>query len=234
MNQVYDRSALEAALSQMESTAMNFAYRFINDGKVRMRYINQTRELADEFRTRATSGAISPEEAAKQVQAVRNQILEAQRLRTSDIGKAIAINLKKTGLTLAELTEKYAQSKFSTSFLKLSPANQNKVYLEIIDSSGRPRPSMNAAANKFSRLGQGFLVVTIGAAVYNIAVAEDKITATAREGVIIGGGFAGGAAGGGVAGLACGPGAPICVTVGVFVGGALGALGADFTFGWLF
>jgi hypothetical protein len=93
---------------------------------------------------------------------------------------------------------------------------------------------MNAAARRFSKLGQGFLVVTIGVAVYNIALAEDKVKATAREGVIIGGGFAGGAAGGAVAGLACGPGAPICITVGVFVGGALGALGADCTFGWLF
>jgi hypothetical protein len=201
---------------------------------VRISYIKQTRKLAQEYRTRVTTGAISPEKAAKQVQAIRNQILEAQRLRTSDIGKAIAIKLKKTGLTLAELTEKYAQSKFGTSFLNLSAANQNKVYLEIIDSSGRPRPSMNAAARRFSKLGRGFLVVTIGVAVYNIALAEDKVKATAREGVIIVGGFAGGAAGGAVAGLACGPGAPICITVGVFVGGALGALGADCTFGWLF
>jgi len=93
---------------------------------------------------------------------------------------------------------------------------------------------MNAAASKYSKLGRGLLVVTIGVAVYNIAAAEDKVTATAREGVIIGGGFSGGAAGGAVAGLTCGPGAPVCVTIGVFVGGALGALGADFTFGWFF
>ena len=46
--------------------------------------------------------------------------------------------------------------------------------------------------------------------------------------------FAGGAAGGALAGLACGPGVPLCVTVGVYVGGALGALGADYSFGWLF
>lgn len=93
---------------------------------------------------------------------------------------------------------------------------------------------MNAAATRYSNLGRGLLVVTIGVAVYNIATAEDKIKATGREGVIVGGGFAGGAAGGAMAGLACGPGAPVCVTVGVFVGGALGALGADLAFGWFF
>lgn len=234
MNQDYDRSLLEGSLSQMESASLNFAQRFINDGKVRMSYINQTRKLAQEYRAKVISGVITADEAAKQVQGIRNQILEAQRLRTSDVGKAIAVKLKKTGLTLSELTEKYAQSKFGKSFVNLSAANQNKIYLEIIEGSGRPRPSMNAAASKYSKLGRGLLVVTIGVAVYNIAVAEDKVTATAREGVIIGGGFAGSVAGGAVAGLACGPGAPVCVTIGVFVGGALGALGADFTFGWFF
>jgi len=234
MNQVYDRSLLEGSLSQMESAALNFAHRFINDGKVRMSYISQTRKLAEEYRTKVNSGRLAADEAAKQVQGIRNQILEAQRLRTSDVGKAVAINLKKTGLTLSELTEKYAQSKFGTSFTNLSAVHQNRVYLEIIDSAGRPRSSMNMAASRYSKLGRGLLVVTIGIAVYNIAVAEDKVKATAREGVVIGGGFAGGAAGGALAGLACGPGAPACVTIGVFVGGALGALGADFTFGWFF
>ena len=52
--------------------------------------------------------------------------------------------------------------------------------------------------------------------------------------MVLGGGFAGGAAGGAIARLACGPRAPICVTVGVFVGGALGALGADVSLGWFF
>jgi AAA+ ATPase superfamily predicted ATPase len=165
---------------------------------------------------------------------IRNQILEAQRLRSSDIGNAKAVQLKKIGLTLSELTEKYSQLKFGKSFTNLSAVNKNKVYLEIIESAGRQRPSVNVAAMKYSKLGRGLLIVTLGVAIYNIIVAEDKAKATAREGVIIGGGFAGGAAGGAVAGLSCGPGAPVCVTIGVFVGGALGALGADFTFGWFF
>ncbi|MDE8602608.1 hypothetical protein M3I01_006665 [Marinomonas sp. RSW2] len=234
MNQGYDRSMLEGSLSQMESAAMNFAHRFINDGKVRMNYINQTKKVADEYRTRINSGAISAEDAAKQVQVIRNQILEAQRLRTSDLGKAKAVSLKKTGLTLSDLTEKYSQNKYEKPFLNLSNLQKNQVYLEIIDSSGRPRPAVNASAQNYTKLGRGLLFVTLGIAVYNIAVADDKAKATAREGVVIGGGFAGGAAGGALAGLACGPGAPVCVTVGVFVGGALGALGADVSFGWFF
>lgn len=234
MNQVYDRSIFEASLSQMESTALNFAYRFINDGKVRMSYINQSRKLSSEYRAKVSSGTIGVDEAAKQVQTIRNQILEAQRIRTSDVGRALAIKLKKTGLTLSELTEKYAQSKFGKSFEKLPIKHQNSVYLEIIESSGRPRPSMNVAASRYSKLGRGLLVVTFGAAIYNVTVSENKTKAIAREGFIMGGGFSGGAAGGALAGFACGPGAPACVTIGVFIGGALGALGADSTFGWFF
>lgn len=234
MNHAYDRSELNAALSQMESAATNFAHRFIKDGKVRISYINKTKKLAQEYRARVTLGAMSPWEAAKEAHGIRNQILEAQRIHSSDIGKALAVNMKKTGKTLTELTEHYSQSRFGAPFQNLSTASQNTVYLEIIDSAGRPRPAMNATANRYSKLGRGLLVVTLGVATYNIAVADDKAQATAREGVILTGGFAGGAAGGAAAGLVCGPGAPVCVTIGVFLGGALGALGADLTFGWLF
>lgn len=232
MNQNYDRDMLEVSLSQTESTAFNFAQRYTNDGKVRQSYISQTRKLSQEYRARVSAGSISAEDAAKEVQSIRNEILEAQRLRSSDIGRAKAISLKKTGLTLDDLTTKYAKEKFKKPFTDLPVHQKNLVYSEIIDSSGRPRPSVNAAARRYSALGRGLLVVTIGIAIYNITTADNKARATVREGVIIGGGFAGGAAGGAVAGLACGPGAPVCVTVGVFVGGALGALGADLSFGW--
>lgn len=49
----------------------------------------------------------------------------------------------------------------------------------------------------------------------------------------IGGGIAAGAA----TGVLCGPGASVCVTIGFFArlfSRALGAMGADMTFGWLF
>lgn len=234
MSEVYDRNALDGALSQLESAAFNFAHRFINDGRVRMSYIKQTQQLSAEFRSLVANGQMTPEMAANQVQQIRNEILEAQRLRTSDIGRAKAINLKSTGLTMETLVEKYAFEKFKKPFTALSAQQQSKVYLEIIESSGRPRPAVNASAAKYTKLGRGLLVVTLGVAIYNVSVADNKTKAVAREGVVITGGFAGGAAGGALAGLACGPGAPVCVTVGVFVGGALGALGADYSFGWLF
>jgi hypothetical protein len=64
----------------------------------------------------------------------------------------------------------------------------------------------------------------------NIATAEDKIKASAKEGAMLSGGLLGSVAGGAVAGCACGPGAPICVSIGVFVGGVMFALGTELAF----
>lgn len=233
MNQIYDKVSLESLLSQMEATAFAFAYRNINDGRVRQSYIRQTMQLSQEYRAKVRAGTLSAEEAARQVQSIRNEILAAQRLQSSDIGRAKAVSLKKAGLTLEDLLDKYARDKFKKPFASLTAYERNAVHLELIESSGRPRPAVNAAARRYSALGRGLLVVTVGVAVYNIATAQDKLKATAREGVVLGGGFAGSVAGGAAAGLACGPGAPVCVTVGVFIGAALGAMGADASFGWL-
>lgn len=232
MTPSYDRSALEASLSQLESTAIIFAQRSISDGKVREVYIRQTKILSQEYRAAVATGKISAKDAATQVQLLRNEILEVQRLRSSDIGRAKAVGLKKSGLKLSDLAEKYAKDKFGKPFVTLSDAQKNFVYLEIVESAGRPRTAVTASVGRFAVLARGLIVVTIGIAVYNISMAEDKSEAVAREGVVIGGGVIGGAAGGAVAGLACGPGAPVCVTVGVFLGGVLGAMGTDVSFGW--
>jgi hypothetical protein len=76
------------------------------------------------------------------------------------------------------------------------------------------------------------VVFSVAFAVYNVAEAEDKGRQVAKEGATAGAGILGGMGGGALAGLACGPGAPVCVVVGVFAGGALAALGADALFDW--
>lgn len=63
MSNIDDRNELEVALTVMESEALNFAYRFINDGNVRISYINQTKMLAQEYRKKVASGAMQPGEA---------------------------------------------------------------------------------------------------------------------------------------------------------------------------
>lgn len=52
---------------------------------------------------------------------------------------------------------------------------------------------------------------------------DDKVSESGRQIAINGAGIAGAAAGGAMEGLMCGPGAPVCVLIGGFVGGALAA-----------
>lgn len=103
--QIYDRSVLEASLSQFESAVFNFAQRSINDSQVRRSYIAQTGELSRQYHNKVKIGSLSVDEAARQVNAIRNEIMETERLRSSDIGKAIAEKLKESGSTLDNLTE---------------------------------------------------------------------------------------------------------------------------------
>jgi hypothetical protein len=81
---------------------------------------------------------------------------------------------------------------------------------------------------KLSRAGRGLIVLSLALSVYTIMTADDKLDATKHEAAVTGAGISGGILGGALAGLACGPGAPVCVTVGAFAGGALAAFGVDF------
>ena len=159
--------------------------------------------------------------------------MDAARINSSDIGRAQAEALKATGKTLQELEVKYASQLYKRDFTMLSKLEKNKVWLEIVDSSGRPRPQVTLQAARWSKLGRGLVFVSAAFAVYNVATAEQPMRQAAKESTSLGAGILGGAGGGAAAGLLCGPGAPVCVTVGVFVGGALAAFGADLTFEWL-
>ena len=82
--------------------------------------------------------------------------------------------------------------------------------------------------NKLSKAGRGLIVISISLSIYTIATADDKLDATKHEVLVTGAGIGGSIAGGALAGLACGPGAPVCVVVGAFVGGAFAAFSVDY------
>lgn len=75
---------------------------------------------------------------------------------------------------------------------------------------------------------RSLIVLSLGISVYTVSTAENKYEAAKREVAITGAGVGGGVAGGALAGLACGPGAPVCVAVGAFAGGALAAFGVSY------
>lgn len=228
-----DRTTAEQAVEAMQTEAFNFGTRWITDAGVRSNYLTAVHQYARDVLDQMQRGEITPQQAAEQAGAMRNHFLDLARLKSSDIGRATAEQLKPKGVTLDALLERYAMKQYSRPFQALGEGERNSVYLAIVEASGRPNASVTLKAIRFGRLGKGLLVLSLAIAVYDVATADDKVDAAAREGVGLGGGFLGGAAGGALAGLACGPGAPVCVTIGVFVGGAMGALGADHLYGWI-
>lgn len=228
-----DQVYAEKAIRTMEAELMQFGVRFINDTATRRSYQAQIHQYAQEMLEHLRRGEIAPKEAARLANEARNEILKNSRLTSSDIGRAYAESLKREGKTLSELMQHYADKHFKRPFDQLSKAQQDLVYLEIVKASGRDNPRVTSRVAKLTKLGKGLVLVSLAISVYNVASAEDKVDALAREGATTGGGILGGAAGGAAAGLLCGPGAPVCVTIGVFVGGVAGALGADWAYGLL-
>lgn len=224
---------LDRALHLLQSEALSFGQRFIRDARVRQGYIRETRRFAELLRQEVAQGRLSPAQAAQQATDLRNSIMEAARLRSSDIGRSRAQTLKASGRTLSDLQQHYARRLFDTDFPDLGRRRQQVVWKEIVVASGRVNLRVSARSLQLARIGRGLVFVSLAIAVYNVSTAEQPGRAAAREGVVLGAGFVGSVAGGAAAGLACGPGAPVCVALGAFVGGALFAFGADLSFDWL-
>lgn len=220
------------ALRVMEAEAAQFGLRFINDSKVRLNYTRLTTRYAKYAQRAMEQGTITAREAAERASAMRNVILEAMRLKSSDLGRALAEKQKPATKAFAWFCDHYAKELFEKEFALLTEKEVFKVYLRIVERSGAPNTVFTAKALKYGKLGKLCIFATIGIAVFNIAVAEDKADAAKREGVSVLGGIAMGAAGGAAAGLLCGPGAPVCVAVGAFVGGIVGAMGAEYLYEW--
>lgn len=221
---------LKIELASFESTAFNFGARFIPDSQVRVEYNFRAKQLSAEIRRMVETRKITPVEGARRASEMRNALMDAMRGRSSEIGRAYAIASKATGKTLPQLQEVYAARLFGKQFPSLAANQQNAVWKEIVFAAGRPRIRANQLARIFGIVGRSFIALTITISVYNIVTAENKSTALANEGAVVGGGLLGSVAGGAVAGLACGPGSPICVTIGIFVGGVMFAIGAQVAF----
>ena len=225
-----DRDLFESTIRALEAEIANIGAHLTIDSAARRAYTQQIWAMADELRSQATAGRITWAEAARQAQETRNAMMEIVRSHSTPVGRAMAEQLKSEGRTLNELVARKTQQLFGANaeFGRLTPAQQNAVYADIEKAAGRSNPRVSAAMRTAGRAGRGLIVLSVALSVYTIATAEDRVEATKRELVVTGAGIGGGIAGGALAGLACGPGAPVCVAVGAFAGGALAALGVDF------
>ncbi len=232
MSESDDRTAFESAIQALEAELANAGVHVTIDAGAREAYVRQVRAMAAELRAQVARGELTWAQAASQAQETRNAIMNAIRGRSTPVGRAIAQRLKSEGKTLNELIARKTIQLFgpNAQFTQLPSSAQNRVYAEIVKSAAKANPEVTTTMRRLSRAGRGLLVVSIAISAYSVATAEDKAQVAVRELAVTGAGIAGGVAGGALAGLACGPGAPVCVTVGAFVGGALAAFGVDLFF----
>ena len=203
-----------------------------HDPAVRAAYQREITKTVAELRLSVQSGAMSWKQAAEHAQELRNATMETMRGRSTPIGQALAEQMKSQGKTLNELIARYTLKMFGpkATFDALTAAEKDAVYAEIIAAAARSNPRVNAQMLRWSRAGRGLIFLSIAVSVYNIATSDHPMKTAGHEVIVTGAGIGGGIAGGALAGLACGPGAPVCVTIGAFVGGALAAFGSDMLF----
>lgn len=225
-----DRNGFESAFQVLQAEFASFWSYTQVDGAARLNYSRQLVAMADEQRALVAAGRSTWKRAAEIANSLRNTIMDELRNRSTPVGRAWAQSIKAEGLTLNELIARKTLQLYpdTPSFHSLPPASQNEVYKEVVKSAAKSNPRINALLGKLTKVGRGLLVVTIAISVYKVATAEDKASAASHEVAVTGAGITGGVAGGALAGLACGPGAPICVAVGAFVGGVVAASGVEF------
>jgi len=231
MNDSYDKDSLDASLVLMEAAAFKFAQKQFRKGNVRQGYISQIRKLSQEYRAMVEACDLSPNIAAGQVRALRDEIVAASQLSSSDID-SVKIHAETGEQSLDDLTCKYAELIFKRPYEQLASWQKNLVYLEIIGCSGQQRPVADVTAKQTSNLNRGLIVITYGVAIYNITSARAKIKIAYKDGNFPGSRFVGGAVNM-LNSLVFSLGASVSISMDVFVGGALEALGTEVPLAWL-
>lgn len=214
-------SELELAIKAFQAEVAGFAESMIKDPAARADYIKQSRAACDELIAKVKAGQITPHEGAKTANEMRNQIMAATRTKLSDLGAAISSDMKKHGLLLADLQEKYSAKRFGRMFSSLSQAERELVWMDIVHAAGGPRQKMNSGAKWFGRFGRGLLIFTFAIAVYNVIEAEDKTRQATKEGVTLGAGAVGGIGAGAVVAFAVAGPPGWVVGLSMFAGAAL-------------
>ncbi|MBV6324695.1 hypothetical protein [Duganella violaceipulchra] len=225
-----DRAVFEQSMKALESQIANVGLHVTIDATTRLAYAREIKAMAKKLENDALAGKISWTEAAKQAQETRNLIMEIFRRRSTPVGRAMAEMLKIKGYSLNELVARHTMLNFGerSIFKNLPSSKKDIVYASIVRSAGQSNTKVSAVLSRLSHAGRGLIVISVAISAYNIATSTDKLSAAGKELVSASAGVGGGIAGGALAGLACGPGAPICVTVGAFVGGTLAAFGISF------
>ncbi|MRW94326.1 hypothetical protein GJ699_30560 [Duganella sp. FT80W] len=225
-----EEEIFENAIKSLEATAASAGVHLQIDSTARRIYAREIKAMSDRLRSEVANGKLSWAQAAEQAQTTRNVIMQLIRSRTTPAGRAWAQRRKAEGRSLNALIAEKAQKLYgkNADFTKFSLSKQNSVFAEVVASAGRSDPSVTRNVRRLSYAGRGVIVLSLALSTYNVLTARDKSAAVKRELVTNAAGIGGSIAAGALAGLACGPCAPVCVTIGAFAGGVLAAFGSGF------
>lgn len=222
--------AFENAIKSLEATAASAGLHLEIDSTARRIYAREIKAMSDSLREEVARGKLTWTQAAKQAQSTRNLVMQLARSHTTPVARAFAERTKAEGRGLNALVAEKTMKLFGKAavFAELNPSRQNRVFAEVVASAGRSRSTITNAVRRLSYLGRSVILLSLALSTYNVLTARNKSNALKRELITTTAGIGGSVAAGALAGLACGPGAPVCVTIGAFVGGALAAFGAGF------
>lgn len=225
-----DEALFESTMKSLQAQISNVAAHITIDTRARRLYNQEIKRMADRLRADAIASRLTWASAARQAQETRNLIMGVIRARSTPVGRAFAESLKLKGYSLNQLIalKTIALHGEQTIFSRLSNTKQNAIYASIVSSAGKSNIHVTRAMTSLTYAGRGVLFLAIALSTYEIATSSNKVAVLQKELAINGASIAGGIAGGALAGLACGPAAPVCVTVGAFVGGALAAFGTAY------
>ncbi|QAR45037.1 hypothetical protein EQG67_04315 [Kosakonia cowanii] len=214
------KKKLERAIATLQGDVNAASGVLYVDPKLRLEYSRRIKAMA-----KASRGIISWEKAAEEANQTRNLLMELIRYRSTPVGKALAQKMKAQGKTLNELIAYKTKALYGdkVNFNNLSVSQKNAVYSAVVQSAGKSNHEVNIKMQRLSGAGRGLIFLSLAVAVYQIYEAEDRVLETQRQLAISSAGIAGAWGGGALAGLMCGPGAPVCVVIGAFVGGAIAA-----------
>lgn len=225
-----DEALFERTMRSLEVQITNVGAHLAIDTRARLLYTQEIKHMSEKLRADAISRRITWAVAARQAQETRNLIMGIIRARSTPVGRAFAEHLKIKGYSLNQLIALKTVELYGDQviFSRLSSTKQNTIYANIVTSAGRSNAHVTRAMKTLTYAGRGVLFLSIALSAYKISTSSDKVAAFQKELAANGVSIAGGIAGGALAGLACGPAAPVCVTVGAFAGGALAAFGTGY------
>jgi hypothetical protein len=223
------RQRLQDALTELDSSAVSFAARFIQDDRVRQQYRQSIREAGAEISADVASGRITPEQGAMRAQQLRNEIMALARARTSALGRAMAESLKFEGKTFEALTARYATRLFQQDVAALTLEQRNVVMREIIAAAARDNAQVSGMLRFLGPASRGVMALSLGLAVYDVYRAPGRPKEALHQGIVLGAGLGGSYIAGAVAtSFVCGPGAPVCAGIFIVVGAISFSAGADY------